>query len=185
MREQVKGIIVFALMAAVLLGALRLLSWIPEAIDEGALRRFASVEEARSHLKIARIYLPAFYPASVRWPPTLIGGQTTPYPAVIFEFGGADRKGVFLAITQTRTPHRPLQEPIRIVAIREKVSYPFKGRTALLEVGACADGTTCSRFTWDENGDRLSLVLRSSPVELVRIAESMIPRGESGSGAAQ
>lgn len=176
MPGKARGLIIFVIMAAIVLGALRLLSWIPEAVQEGALRRFESAEEAKRHLKIDRIYLPAFYPQSVSWPPLFIGGQTSPYPALITEFSGKDRDGVYLVITQTARPHLPLRERITMVSQRERVRYPFKGRSALLEVGTCAGGDACSRFSWEEGPYALSLTMRSSPMELVTMAESMIPR---------
>lgn len=180
MREHLKGIVIFAVMALILLGALRLLSWIPEAFDPGSFRRFDTVEEARSHTKIGQIYLPAFYPPSVIWPPTLIGAQTHPYPAVITEFSGKDAAGVYLTITQTAKTHRPLKARVYLTSTREQVRYPFKGRNALLEVGACEDGSRCSRFSWEEDAYSMALIIRSAPTELVRMAESMIPREREG-----
>lgn len=176
MPKHLKGLIVFAVMAVILLGALRLLSWIPEAFDAGSFRRFETIEEARSHTKIGKILLPAFYPQSVKWPPTLIGAQTNPYPAVITEFSGKDSEGVYLTITQTSASHPALAARIRMLSIREKVHYPFKGRNAFLEVGVCEDEKQCSRFSWEEGPFTIALILRSSPMELVRMAESMIPR---------
>ncbi|MDH4163747.1 MAG: hypothetical protein OEW15_13840 [Nitrospirota bacterium] len=180
MRNQLKGIVVFLIMAAILLGALRLLSWIPEAFDTGSFRRFETPEEARSHTKIGQIYLPAFYPQSVTWPPTLIGAQTHPYPAVITEFSGKGREGVYLTITQTALSRRPLAARILMASVREKVTYPFKGRKALLEVGVCEDDKQCSKFSWDEGPFAMALIIRSAPTELVRMAESMIPREQDG-----
>lgn len=178
MLGKIRGLVVFAVMVAIVLGALRLLSWIPEAVRDGTLQRFDTIEEAKAHLKIRRLYLPAFYPQNVRWPPLLIGGQTAPYPAMITEFSAKDRDGVFLVITQTTRPHQPLRERITLASLREQVRYPFKGRIALLEVGTCAGGDACSRFSWTEGAFDISLTMKSSPMELVAMAESMIPREE-------
>lgn len=183
MARNLRGFIVFAIMVTVVLGALRLLSWIPEAVQGGTLRRFESIEEAKGHLKLS-LYLPAFYPDSIRWPPLLISGQTIPYPAVLTEFSAKDRDGVLLVITQTAKQHQPLRERIRLASLREQVRYPFKGRTALLEVGACEDGKPCSRFSWEEGPFAISLTTKSAPMELVKMAESIIPRdGQTGESA--
>jgi hypothetical protein len=176
MRPKLIGFALFALIAAALVGVLRLFNWAPTALQEGAFQRFSTVEEAKAHMNIAQVYLPAFYPQSVRWPPTLIGAQTRPYPAVLTEFTGREQPGVYLVITQTARRHPPLPERIKMKAVREQVRYPFKGRTAVLEVGICKDDEQCSSFAWDEGDYSIRLVMRSSPMELVRMAESMIPR---------
>lgn len=176
MLEKVRGLIVFSVMTALVLAALRFLSWIPEVVRDGTLRRFESLEQAKAHLKIKRMFLPAFYPPSIVWPPILVAGQTSPYPALITEFSGKGTEGVYLAITQTARPRPPLRERISMASIREQVRYPFKDRTALLEVGTCAGGEACSRFRWEEGPFDISLIMKSTPMELVRMAESMIPR---------
>jgi hypothetical protein len=171
------GMFVFAMMIAILTGLLQLLNWIPSAVQDGAFQRYASIDEMRAHLKISTVYTPAYYPRSVLWPPSLIAAQTRPYPAVVMEFVKSDEPGeTILVITQTALPHPPLVEKLRLTAIRESVRYEFKGRTALLEVGVCRKDEQCCRMTWNEENVRIALVMRSSPVELVRVAESMITR---------
>jgi len=96
---------------------------------------------------------------------------------VVTEFVESDGPGeTILVITQTARPHPPLVEKIRLTAVRESVRYEFRGRTALLEVGVCRKDEQCCRITWNEGNVGIALVMRSSPVELVRIAESMITR---------
>jgi len=171
------GLLVFTTMIAVLLGMLQVLNWIPEAVQEGAFRKYTSIDEVRAHLKIDPVYTPVYYPRSVQWPPALIAAQTRPYTAVLTEFSKSeDRNETILVITQTARSHPPLALKIRLTEVRETVQYPFKGRVAVLEVGVCRREEQCSRMVWDEGEFRLSLAMRSSPVELVRIAESIIAR---------
>ncbi len=183
MLDSLRGLVVFSVMVALVLGALRLLSWVPEAVQEGTFRRFETVDEAKEHLKISRFDLPAFYPENVRWPPLLIAGQTRPYPAMLTEFGARDRDGVYLVITQTVRPHPPLGESIRLDSIREQVRYPVKSTTALLQVGSCPGGESCSRISWQEGPVEIALAMKAAPLELVRMAESMIPGGPTGNPA--
>jgi len=167
--------IVFSTMVVILAGLLQLLNWIPSAVQEGSFQRYASIDEARAHLKSGTVYTPAYFPRSVQWPPSLIAAQTRPYPAVVMEFSRSDSPGeTVLVITETALPHPPLAERLRLTAIRESVRYEFKGRTALLEVGVCGKDEQCCRMTWSEDNVGIALVMRSSPVELVRIAESMV-----------
>jgi len=151
------------------------LNWIPSAVQEGAFRKYASIEEVRAHLKINPVYTPVYYPRSVQWPPALIAAQTRPYSAVLTEFTKSDDPTeTILVITQTAHSHLPLALKLRLTEVRETVQYPFKGRVAVLEVGVCGKEEQCSRMVWDEGEFRLALVMRSSPVELVRIAESIV-----------
>jgi hypothetical protein len=169
------GMLIFGMMVVILLGALQLFNWVPSALQEGALQRYTSVDEVREHLRIGTIYLPAYYPRTVQWPPVLVAGQARPYKAVITEFArsGAPEETI-LVISQTELPHPPLTDTIRLATVRETVRYQLKGRAAVLEVGLCRRDEQCCRVTWEEGAFRLSLSMRSSPVELERIAESMI-----------
>lgn len=177
MKRTIGGFVVFAAMIAILVGLLQLINWIPSAIQEGALREYASIEDVRALAKIGAVYAPVYYPKSVRWPPVLIAAQSRPYPAVVTHFRGSESPGEpILIITQTARDHPPLSNSITLDSVRETVTYPFKGRTAVLEVGPCGKDDTCSRMTWDEEAFRIILTMRSSPSELVQMAESMIPR---------
>ena len=175
MKRTLGGLLVFIIMIAVLLGMLQVLNWIPAAVQEGAFRKYANIEEVRAHLKIDPVFVPVYYPRSVQWPPALIAAQTRPYAAVLTEFMKSDDSNeTILIITQTARPHPPLSLKLGLTEVRETVRYPFKGRIAVLEVGVCRKEEQCSRMVWDEGEFRLSLVMRSSPVDLVRIAESMV-----------
>lgn len=174
-KKTLGGMAVFLVMIAILIGMLQLLNWIPSAVQEGAFRKYASIEELRAHLKIDPVFTPVYYPRSVQWPPSLIAAQARPYAAIVTEFAQSDAPDeTILIITQTARPHHPPQEKIGLTEVRESVQYAFKDRVAVLDVGVCGDEEQCSRMSWDEGDFRISLVMKSSPVELTRIAESMI-----------
>jgi hypothetical protein len=177
LKRTIGGIPVFIVMVLILIGVLQLMNWIPTTVLEGSFARYRSVEEVRTKLKISPLLAPVYYPRSVRWPPSLVAAQTKPYPAVVMEFAAADGDGIELVITQTEKGRAPLQEGIRLSGLRERVAYPLKGRNAVLEVGACPGTDTCSRISWDEGAFELMLVMPSSPVELIAVAESMITSG--------
>lgn len=175
MKRTLGGLLIFIIMIAVLLGMLQILNWIPAAVQDGAFQKYSSIDEVRARLKINPVYSPVYYPRSVQWPPALIAAQTRPYAAVLTEFMKSDDLNeTILIITQTARSHPPLAQKIRLTEVRETVQYPFKGRVASLEVGVCRKEEQCSHMAWDEGEFHLSLVMRSSPVELVRIAESII-----------
>jgi hypothetical protein len=180
MKRTIGGAAVFGVMIVFLLGMLQLVSWIPSAIEDGAFRAFRSIDEVRAHLPIDPIYQPVYYPRSVQWPPNLIAAQSHPYPAVVMEFQSSEERETVLTITQTALTHPPLVEKIRMSTVRASATFPLKGRPAVLESGICRGNTQCSRLTWDDGVYRLSLVMMDAPVELVRIAESMVLERKTG-----
>ncbi len=175
--------IVFVTMIAILVGMLELLNWIPSAIQEGAFQRFRTVEEVRERLMIDPIYMPAYFPGSVQWPPSLIAAQTRPFPAVVMEYSRRDAPDDTILITlQTAIGRTPPRVKFNLLTIRQTAQFTFKGRKALLEVGTCKGADRCSRMSWREGNDRIMLIMKSAPSDLTGIAESMIP--EHGSGRA-
>jgi hypothetical protein len=179
------GMAVFAVMIVILVGLLQLVNWMPSVIQEGAFRRYTSIDEVRAHLKIDPVYQPVYYPRSIQWPPSLIAAQTHPYPAVVMEFLQSTAGETGLTITQTAMSHPPLVEKIRMRVVRARISFPLKDRPAVLESGLCRENEQCSRLTWDDGSYRLTLVMMDAPVELVRIAESMILDQKTQKGSSE
>jgi len=161
-------------MVIVLLGMLQIVNWIPSAIEGGSLRRYRTLDDVRKHLSIDPLYQPVYYPRSVQWPPSLVAAQTKPYPAVVMEFRKSDSDGTALSIIQTALPHPPLSDKIRLRVTRASTSFLLKGRPAVLESGLCRDNEQCSRLTWNDGTYHLSVAMTDAPIELVRIAESMV-----------
>ena len=77
-------------------------------------------------------------------------------------------------MSQTALQHSPTHEKINRVQVRETVHYSCKGQNAMLMVGACNDDEPCSRISWKEGGYRISLSMKATPIELIRIVESMV-----------
>jgi hypothetical protein len=67
-----------------------------------------------------------------------------------------------------------LEEKIKIIDVIESVSYPVKGRNALLRVGVCQRNEPCSGITWKEGQYTIHVLAKSTPFELIKIAESML-----------
>lgn len=175
MRTKILNFIIFSISMIALVAGLKAMNWVPSAMQQGLLRRYSSIEEVKERLKLGRIYAPAYYPQCLEWPPVTIAAQTRPYTAVVMEFVQKGMTDVCLVISQTELGRRPPEEKIILSSVRQSVRYSFKGRSMLLEVGSCKDGAQCSRISWEEHGYRIIVSSRSAPVDLVRIAESMIP----------
>ncbi len=174
MRSKLTGFFFFAMAIAALIAGLKVLNWVPSAVEEGMLRRYGSIEEVKSKLKIKTIYTPAFYPQCLKWPPSQIAAQTRPFTAVVTEFARNDGADTCLIISQAASPHSLLDEKIKMRLVKEQVHYSLKGRDALLVVGECKEDEPCSSISWDEGADRISIIMKSTPVDLVKIAESLI-----------
>ncbi len=79
-----------------------------------------------------------------------------------------------LVISQTALPHSLAHEKIKMVQVKETVHYFFKGRNAMLMVGACNDDEHCSRISWKEGEYRISVTMKSTPFDLLKVAEGMV-----------
>lgn len=165
----------FALTIVALLVFLTVANWLPTAVQKETMRRYQSIEEVRSTLKIKDIFVPSYFPENFVWPPAEILAQKKPFAAIVMEIRHNLRGDAGLIISQSESGSFRPDEKIRIVEIRERVRYPLKGRQVLLESGVCKNDEPCSRLTWDEASYRMSVTARLLPPELSKIAESMIP----------
>ena len=174
MRSKLIGFFLFGTAIAALIAGLKVINWVPSAVEEGMLRRYGSIEEVKSKLRIKTIYTPAFYPQGFRWPPSQIAAQTKPFMAVVTEFARNDGTDTCLIISQAAAPHSLVDKKIKMRLVKEQVHYSLKGRDALLVVGECKEDEPCSSISWDEGADRISIIMKSTPVDLVKIAESLV-----------
>lgn len=164
----------FALAAGALIVALKLLNWLPLALDRDVMRRYESIDEVRESVNIEKVYVPLYFPQRLTWPPSEIVAQGKPYPAIVMEFNDVERGTTTLIISQTTSPNFKADDKIPFTTIKESADYTLKEREAHLEVGTCEGGGPCSRISWKEGGYRIVIVMRSEPFELIKIAESML-----------
>jgi hypothetical protein len=177
MRSKAFGFLAFAAGLAILVIALKVLNGFPLIAQKDLMRRYGDFEEMRTALGIRQVFVPSYFPEDFRWPPTGIVAQGKPYPAVIMEFersGEGKTREVGMMIYQaTRDDFSP-GGPLVLSRIRERATYPLKGRTAILEVGSGVKGEPCSRISWREKEVRISVLARLTPFELMKVAESML-----------
>ena len=165
----------FALTVAMLIVMLKVANWLPTAVQKDTMRRYHSIEDVRATLNIKDIIVPSYFPQNFAWPPAEIFAQNKPFTAVIMEIKHSLNGDVALIIYQAEsTTFRP-DEKIKMLQVKERVSYPLKGRIVVLEAGVCKNDEPCSRLTWDEGKYRIGITARLLPPELAKIAESMIP----------
>jgi hypothetical protein len=150
-------------------------NWLPSLREEGFARQYNSIEEVKRSLKLNDIAVPAYFPEGIQWPPSFILAQKKPYQAVVMEFKETNTKESALIVIQASVLGSDTQlQRIRMSRLKEETQYRLKGRFVNLQVGTCDNGMQCSKMTWQDAGLSYTVILMSSPFELIRIAESMI-----------
>ena len=167
-------ILSFAVTMAVVVGLLKVLNWAPGTLEPGLMARYPTIDSAVSTLGIRKVYVPAYFPEALGWPPSVVLAQSEPYQAVVMEFSRARDGQTVLVISQAASTEFEPDAAIRFRTIREKVPLDLRGRKATLEAGVCEDRSACSRVQWDEGKIRIVLTMKAPSVELIRIAESML-----------
>jgi hypothetical protein len=173
MKKKMIGIISFLITVAVFVGILKVMNWLPMMMDQNTVREYPSVEAVSSSLGISDIYVPSYFPEQLGWPPAEILAQKKPFEAVVMEFGRSGGDETALVIIQAERPEFAHGAKLQLIDVTENIPYDLDGKTALLEAGTCSDGSPCSRMSWEEDGRHISLTMKSKPIELIRIAESM------------
>lgn len=172
--RQALHVLSFAVTMAVVAGLLKVLNWAPGTLEPGLMARYPSLDAAVSTLGIRKIYVPAYFPETLRWPPAVVLAQSRPYQAVVMEFSRARDGQTVLVISQAASTQFATDAAIRLRAVSEKVPLDLRGRKAALEAGLCEDRSVCSRVQWDEGKVHIVLTMKAPSVELIRIAESML-----------
>jgi hypothetical protein len=174
--KTVRGAFWIIVMVAVIVILLALLNWIPSLIHEDFVQKYDSIREtARSLGHDYKILVPTYFPEGISWPPSLILAQKKPYKAVVIEFSESESMKTFLILIQSSLQKSDLKlQRITMTDVTEKTEYSLKGTAALLTVGTCDTGINCSSITWNENAHHFTVLIMSSPFELIKVAESMI-----------
>lgn len=174
MKGTVRRFAAFAGGIAILVALLRLLNWIPLAAQKDLLKEYRELEEGRAAAGIEAVLVPSYFPQNLSWPPSMIWAQGTPYPALLLEFGKPVGKETVLLISQAESESFFPEERIPFLEVKESVPYSLKGREARLQVGVCPGSETCAGISWKEGRHHIVVRAKTSPIELIRIAESML-----------
>lgn len=165
----------FALTVAILIGALKIFNWIPTTIQRDEMRRYRNIEEVKVRLNIKDIYIPAYFPEQFSWPPSEISAQRKPFTAIIMQFKYKGRGDVALIVSQADGKANFIpRHNIKPVEIKERAWYSIKGRAGELVVAVCKDDEPCSQISWDEGEYRINVIAKYPPLEVIKIAESML-----------
>lgn len=174
MNKALSRFLSFTFMIVLLILALKIINWLPLALQRDAVRRYNTIEEVRSSLNMKDIHVPSYFPQQISWPPTTILAQSKPFSAIAMEFTRGDKRNTVLVISQSEGKALNVENPIEIRVVTEKVRYTIKGRDAVLTVGSCGNDEPCSGITWTEGKYTMTALMKSTPFELTKIVESML-----------
>ncbi len=174
MHKALLRILSFSFMIGLLILGLKLINWVPFAMQQDAVRRYNTIEEVRSALNRKDLYVPSYFPQQISWPPSAILAQGKPFFAMVMEFTRADKRNIALVISQSEGKALNVENPIEIRVVTEKVQYAIKGRDSVLTVGLCVNDEPCSGITWTEGKYTMTVLMKSTPFELTKIVESML-----------
>lgn len=171
----IRGLVWIIVMSAIFVAFLAITNWVPSLVQEDSMRRLGTVEEAASFIgRDNRVLVPRYFPEGISWPPSFIFAQKKPYSAIVIEYPKKETKKTGLIIIRSSVRGGDLRlQRIAMTEIKEKTDYILKGRDAVLEVGTCAREEVCSRVSWQEE-DNVTILLMSSPFEIIKVAESLI-----------
>ncbi len=174
MNKKLTTVSTFFLAIGAVVVTLLVLNWLPLVLQKETLRQYGSIDEVRKTLNRKDIKVPAYFPQQITWPPLTILAQSKPHFAIITNFTRANKRDIALVISQSEGPTMNIEDPIRITTIKEKVRYTLQGKETMLTVGTCKNDEPCSGLTWTEENQTITVLLKSNPFELIRMAESMI-----------
>ncbi len=164
----------FGIGILILVGATMAVNRVPVTVQGDLLKEYDSIDAVNAGLPSLPIYAPSYFPEDLRWPPSRVLAQGQPFPAVLMEFEATRSGRPVLVICQSAGGAFPPGDKLRLAKVKERTAYRLKGRDASLEVGTCGDGARCSRIAWTEGAYRIDVTGRSAPLDLIRVAESMI-----------
>lgn len=170
-----RGMAVMTVLSAIVVAALGGINWLSASIQGITAQPFATIDEARRHIGYGHISMPAYFPEGIAWPPSLLIGQKRPFPAFAMEFRKTGGSDVILMVAQYSgaSDARTLQR-VQLTAVQEETAYTIKKQPVLLQVGKCSTGAACSQMRWTSDGMQHTVLFVGPPLELIRIAESMI-----------
>lgn len=164
----------FLVTIMVVLLVLKLLNWLPSALQKEDIRKYGSVDDVRTALKIPRIYIPAYFPEYIKWPPAEIFAQRKPFPMIMMHFTHRDSKSFALSFFQadSKANFEPKYKS-DVLYVRKETPVNIGGRTGTLVIAVCSGRERCNRISWEEENYRITLIADDSPEQLLKMAESI------------
>lgn len=168
-----RSLIFIAALGALILG-IKILGWLPLAIDDKGLRHYKSIEEAQESVGIREVLLPTYFPQRLKWPPSEIFGAKIPSPSILMHFKDRESGLIVLSIRIEGEEEEKLRSRIEPETISRENTIRLKDREAVLSIGRCPDGSPCNMLRWPEGPYTVTVVSKDPVTELLKISESML-----------
>ena len=174
MLKQFHMVFSFLATIVVVLLVLKLLNWLPSALQKEDIRKYSSVDDVRTDLRIPRIYIPAYFPEYIKWPPAEIFAQRKPFSLIMMHFTHRDSKSFALSFFQVdaNAAFEPRYKS-DVLYVRKESPISIKGRAGTLVIAVCSGRERCNRISWEEENYRITLIADDTPEQLIRMAESI------------
>ncbi len=164
----------FILSILLIIVAMKAINYLPLLIQKDSMKHYRSIEELKKGLDIKDIFIPAFFPEELSWPPSEVLGQGRPFLAIIMEFRSRKDNTTALVICQSTSKKFRYDDKLKIKHVRDNVNYSFKGRGISITTGSCENGETCTGASWNEGRYWITVRARFEPPRTLKIVESMI-----------
>lgn len=165
----------FILSVLFLLGFLMLLNVLPLYFNRGILREYANINELKESLQIQKIFLPAYLPEDIKWPPSKIFGQSVPHFEIILEFKSNKSNDAILYLNISEKHDFKYSDKFKIHNNSKTFHSLIKNRHAIIKVGFCNENINCSEIIIKGNRYLITLKGKMQLPILLRIAESIQP----------
>ena len=177
LKEVFKTVIPLAAVLGLIALGLRILNLVPPYLaQEEPMQTYATVEEAHRSTGVP-VYLPAYFPDYLRWPPEEVRGWTRPQPklsvAVVLRESG---QPVLWLEEWLPLPDEPPQEVPKTAQVVERGTLALQeGVDAEVVAYRGTDTQLYYRLLWYQGGVRIMLTAALPYEELVRMVQSMHP----------
>lgn len=175
MNRKTLGLLYFGITLVVLTGALMLFNWLPRAVQKGSLRHYGTLDEVKADLTLKKVYVPSYFPQDLSWPPSAIVAQRRPFTLVVMHFRHPGERGVGMVIEQRSASARGYPDTALVLeTVTQQGHVDIKNRDGTLARGLCG-GSACARISWREGDFLLTVTLKGTERDIIRIARSMVP----------
>ena len=176
MKEVGKSVVTMAAVLGGISALLAGLNRLPVVLQPEVSHRFKDfpgVLEAERELG-ARIWIPAYFPDSLSWPPALVRVEKSEPPVVVLGILRNPDHDLALLLLQSlgKGDFQPLSVP-PVNEVVETRRMTVKGMSALLSRTVDGSGRIWTRLQWETPSRRFLLIGRASSEELIRMAGSV------------
>jgi len=174
-REAARAVVALAAVTGLAAVSLRALDAVPRLVmgERPGVVRYQSIEGAERALGV-RLFVPAFFPDTLRWPPSSIRVFAGPPAGAALAFDGRDGEPERLVIYQAPGPRASIAMalmPSARVLLRTEVD--LSGGSATVVRVELANGQVANDLIWYRPDETLALRYDGPADELVRIAHGL------------